>query len=239
MDTKPSIPDTPLDYPRQEAVTQVRRFISQVYSWMTIALLTTGLVALYTASSAPLLHAIFNNPSIFFILLIAEVGLVILLSARIGKLSPGAATAIFMLYSVLNGLTLSFIFLAYTSASIASAFFITAGTFAAMSLLGYFTKTDLTRFGSILYMALIGLIIASVVNLIWYSDTIYWITTYAGVLIFTGLTAYDTQKIKQMGMAGYGSGETERKAAVMGALSLYLDFINLFLFLLRLFGRRQ
>ena len=159
-------------------------------------------------------------------------------SARIMSLSFTTATGLFMLYSLLNGLTLSVLFAVYTRSSIASTFFITAGTFGAMSLYGYFTKKDLSSWGNILIMAVIGLIIASVVNMFMQSSMMYWIITYAGVLIFVGLTAYDTQKIKQM-LANQEINEQTQKLALLGALSLYLDFINLFLYLLRIFGDRK
>ena len=165
--------------------------------------------------------------------------LVIGLTAAINKLSLTTATLMFVLYSVLNGATMSFIFLAYTSSSITNVFFITAGTFAAMALFGYFTKTDLTSMGKILVMALIGIIIASVVNIFTKSTGLAMILNYLGVLVFVGLTAYDSQKIKQMLMQAPDAGESAQKVALLGALSLYLDFINLFLYLLRIFGSRR
>lgn len=215
------------------------RFISKVFGWMTVALATTGIVAWYTVSNENVLKFIFANQILFFVLLIAEIGLVVTLSAAINRLSGMTATALFFLYAILNGVTLSFIFVIYTSQSVATAFFITAGTFGAMAIYGYTTKKDLTSIGNMAGMALIGLIIASVVNMFWANSTLYWVVTYGGVLIFVGLTAYDTQKIKQMG-PGFATGsEIERKAAILGALRLYLDFINLFLMMLRIFGRRR
>ncbi len=175
----------------------------------------------------------------FFGLIIAELGLVMTLSAAIGRLQATTATLMFFAYSALNGLTLSAIFIAYTSASIANTFFVTAGTFGAMSLYGYATKRDLTSWGSFLFMGLIGVIIASVVNIFLRSEMIYWVVTYAGVIVFVGLTAYDTQQIKAMALQGFGDEESERKGAVIGALRLYLDFVNLFLMLLNIFGRRR
>ena len=183
--------------------------------------------------------AIFTNQILFWGLLIAELGLVIGLSAAINKLSLTVATLMFVLYSVINGATMSFIFLAYTASSITNVFFITAGTFAAMALFGYFTKTDLTSMGKILMMALIGVIIASVVNIFTKSEGLSIILNYIGVLVFVGLTAYDTQKIKQMMLMAPDAGEGSQKIALLGALSLYLDFINLFLYLLRIFGGRR
>lgn len=214
-------------------------FMTQVYGSMTIALLITAVVAIFTASSPALLEMIFGNRLVFYSLLIGEVLLVISLSAAVRRVSATAATAMFIGYAVMNGLTLAAIFLLYTGGSIASTFFVTAGTFGTMSAYGYFTKRDLTSWGGFLLMALVGLIIASVVNLFFQNETLYWIATYAGVLIFVGLTAYDTQKIKAMNIIGNAGTDEDRKEAIMGALTLYLDFINMFLYLLRLFGRRR
>ena len=168
------------------------------------------------------------------VLLVLQVGVVLVLSGRIHKLSTGAASLLFYLYSVLTGVTLSVILLVYTASSIAQTFFITAGVFAAMSVYGYFTGNDLSRFGSIMFMALIGLIVCSVVNIFLKSSTMDWIISFAGVLIFIGLTAWDTQKIKQM--TAYADASLAGKIATIGALNLYLDFVNLFLYLLRFFG---
>ncbi|MFD1096000.1 Bax inhibitor-1/YccA family protein [Salegentibacter chungangensis] len=217
----------------------VAGFINKVYNWMALALLITGLVAWTVASTPEMAYAIVSNQILFFGLLIAEVLLVGYISGAINKLSSQTAILLFLLYSALNGLTLSVIFLAYTAGSIATTFFICAGTFTIMSIYGYTTKTDLTRLGNLAFMALIGLIIASIVNFFLKSEMLYWIVTYVGVLIFVGLVAYDTQKIKRIGEAGFEAEEQEQKSAVLGALSLYLDFINLFLFLLRIFGRRK
>lgn len=211
----------------------------KVYLWMTMALVITGFTAFYVAHSETLMMAIFTNQILFWGLLIAELGLVIGLSAAINKLSLTVATLMFVLYSVINGATMSFIFLAYTASSITNVFFITAGTFAAMALFGYFTKTDLTSMGKILMMALIGVIIASIVNIFTKSEGLSIILNYVGVLVFVGLTAYDTQKIKQMMLMAPDAGEGSQKMALLGALSLYLDFINLFLYLLRIFGSRR
>lgn len=213
-------------------------FITKVYGWMSLALVITGITAYLTATSQAVLEFIFGIPYMFMGLLIGEVLLVIGLSAMINKMSATTATFLFVLYSVVNGLTLSVIFLVYTQGSISLTFFVTALTFGVMSAYGYFTKKDLTSWGSLLMMALVGLVIASIFNLFMKNEILYWITTYAGILIFVGLTAYDTQKIKNMNMIG-ADGETSRKGAIMGALTLYLDFINLFLLLLRLLGRRK
>lgn len=214
-------------------------FINKVYGWMCLALTITGFVALRAASSETLMNAIAGNQLLFFGIIIAEFGLVIWLSRSIDSMTSNKAIALFLLYSALNGLTFSILFLVYTSASIAQTFFITAGTFGAMSAYGYFTKTDLSSWGNILFMGLIGIIIASVVNIFWANETLYWIISYAGVLIFVGLTAYDTQKIKEMSLNMTGDEEQGRKGAIMGALTLYLDFINMFIFMLRIFGDRR
>lgn len=218
--------------------TNVAQLVKNVYMWMTLALGVTGVVSLAVAGSEQLMRMVFSNSAIFWVLLIAEIGLVFYISARIMKISFATATTLFMLYSVLNGLTLSVLFAVYTKASIASAFFVTAGTFGVMSLYGYFTKRDLSSLGNILFMALIGLIIATVVNIFFFSETFYWIITYAGVLIFVGLTIYDTQKIKRA-LEGMEINETSQKLALLGALTLYLDFINLFLYILRILGDRR
>ncbi len=214
-------------------------FITKVYAWMSLALLVTGLVAIATASSQVLTELIFSSRFVFFGLVIAEFICVAYLVAVIKKISSQLAILIFFGYAALNGLTFSVIFLVYTTESIASTFFITAITFGIMSAYGYFTKRDLTSIGNLAFMGLMGLIIASVANIFLHSETIYWITTYAGILIFVALTAYDTQKIKDMNIIGNEGTEEDKKEAVMGALTLYLDFINLFLYLLRLFGRKK
>jgi FtsH-binding integral membrane protein len=214
-------------------------FIRRVFNWMGLGLALTALVALYTTSNPRLLSLIFGNSLVFFGLIIGELALVVVLSAAINRLQASTATLLFFLYSALNGLTLSIIFLAYTRASITSTFFVTAGTFGVTSFYGYTTKRDLTSWGSFFFMGLIGIIIASVVNIFLGSPMIYWVVTYAGVLIFVGLAAYDTQKLKEMALAGFADEETARKSTVMGALALYLDFINLFLMLLRIFGSRR
>jgi len=224
---------------RERTATIQTGFLSRVYNWMGLGLTTTAVVSLMTASSPSLLNLIFGNQFVFFGLIIAQLGLVMALSAAIGRMQATTATLTFFVYSALNGLTLSAIFLAYTSASIASTFFVTAGTFGVMSVYGYATKRDLTSWGSFLFMGLIGVILASVVNIFLKSEVIYWVITYAGVIVFVGLTAYDTQQLKAMALQGFGDEETERKGAVIGALRLYLDFVNLFLMLLNIFGRRR
>ncbi|MDD2901348.1 MAG: Bax inhibitor-1/YccA family protein [Syntrophales bacterium] len=228
-----------ISYQRDRVAVVQGAFIRRVYNWMALGLAATALIALYTAGNPALLKFIFGNTLVFFGLIIAELGLVIWLSAGINRMQFSTASAMFFVYSALNGLTLSVIFLTYTRASIASTFFVTAGTFGVMSLYGYTTKKDLSSWGSFFFMGLIGIIIASVVNIFLKSPMVYWVVTYAGILVFVGLTAYDTNKLKQMAMQGFADEETEGKSAVMGALALYLDFINLFLMLLRILGARR
>ena len=215
--------------------------LRSVYIWMTLALAITGVVALYVAKSYALVSAIVQNSLLFWGLLIAEVALVWYLSARIDRMSFSKATLLFIAYSVLNGVTLSVLFLAYTMTSIASVFFITAGTFAVMATIGYFTKIDLTRLGSLCLMGVVGLIIASVVNLFLpNNNTLSLVIAYIGVLLFVGLTAYDSQKIKRLlGGEDIEVNESTQKIALLGAMTLYLDFINLFIYLLRIFGDRK
>jgi FtsH-binding integral membrane protein len=211
-------------------------FLAKVFNWMAMGLGLTGFIAYFTASSG-LARAIVGSP-LFFILIIAELGMVFYLSARISKIQAATASGLFIGYSVLNGLTLSAVFLAYTSSSIAGTFLITAGMFGAMAIYGLATKRDLSGLGSFLFMGLIGILIASVVNIFLQSSGMSWMISFLGVLIFTGLTAYDVQKIKNMGEEGILSQGEEaiKKGSIMGALALYLDFINLFLMLLRFFG---
>ncbi len=212
----------------------------KVYVWMTLALVLTGITAYGVASSPSLMMTIIQTPAIMWGLIIAELAIVITISAAINRLSLTTATLLFVLYSVLNGATFSLIFAVYTMSSIANVFFITAGTFGVMAAYGYFTKRDLSSLGRLLLMALIGLIIATLVNVFLVKSSGFdLILSYAGVLIFVGLTAYDTQKIKQMLAMQTDMGEGAQKVALLGALSLYLDFINLFLYLLRIFGRRE
>ena len=212
----------------------------KVYVWMTLALVITGFVAYGVASSPGIITALVSNKLLFWGLFIAELALVWTVSARINRLSLTTATLLFILYSALNGATLSLILLVYTMQSIASVFFITGGTFAVMAGIGYLTKADLSSLGKILMMALIGLIIATVVNaFLLKSGGFSLILSYVGVLIFVGLTAYDTQKIKQMLIMADDVNEETQKIALLGSLSLYLDFINLFLYLLRIFGNSR
>lgn len=218
---------------RQEASTV---FLAKTFNWMAVGLAITGVVAYFTAATG-LAYSIIGSP-LFYVLVFAELGLVFYLSARISKIQASTASGLFIGYSVLNGLTLSVIFLAYTSSSIAATFFITAGMFGAMAVYGLVTKRDLSGWGSFLFMGLIGIIIASVVNIFLQSSAMSWVVSMIGVIVFTGLTAYDVQKIKRIGEEGIMSqgNEAIRKGSIMGALTLYLDFINLFLMLLRFFG---
>lgn len=211
----------------------------KVFIWMALALVITGVTAYGVATTPSLLIAIVTNKALFWGLIIAELALVFAVSGAINRLSLATATLLFVLYSVVNGATLSVIFLAYSMPAIIQTFFITAGTFGVMALVGYTTKTDLTSLGKLLFMALIGLVIATVVNMFVGSTGFDYILSYVGVLIFVGLTAYDTQKIKQMCMQAPDAGEHMQKLALLGALSLYLDFINLFLDLLRIFGNNK
>jgi uncharacterized protein len=231
---------TPNSLTVEQIAQENQRYMVKVYAWMCAALVVTGGVAMLTVASQTILALIHGNPWIFFGLLIFQFVAVGVLVKLINRLSAAVATIIFFVYSILFGLTLSFIFLVYTSESIASTFFISAGTFGVMSIYGYFTKTDLSKWGNILFMGLIGLIIASLVNVFFLqSDLLYWITTFVGVLLFVGLTAYDTQKIKNANIIGNEGSEEDHKESIIGALILYLDFINLFLYLLRIFGRRK
>ena len=218
-----------------------KNFISNVFSLMFIALGISGVTAFWFYESGAVTSLISETgmTGLGWLIMLAPLGLVMLMSFGFNKLSLTSLMVVFIIYSLLTGMSLSFIFLAYSSSSIAITFFITAGTFGTMALLGYTTSTDLTKFGSILYMALIGIIIASVVN--WFMDSagLDYIISIFGVLIFTGLTAYDVQKLKRIGAGVEYDGDTKQKLIIMGALTLYLDFINLFLFLLRLFGSRD
>jgi hypothetical protein len=226
----------PFESPQAQIL--VNTFIRSVYNWMAIGLVLTGVVAFYVSNSPSIQQLIFGNRLVFFGLIIGELALVFSLAARVNKMQASTATGLFVLYAALNGATLSSIFLVYTQASITSTFFICAATFVACSVFGMTTKRDLTSMGGFLMMGLIGIIIASVVNMFLRSSGMSIIISYVGVIVFVGLTAYDTQKLKTMALdqpAGLGAGVI-RKGAILGALSLYLDFINLFLMLLRIFG---
>ncbi len=226
-------------FDRDRAAVQVQsEFIRRVFNWMALGLGVTAISALFAANTG-LVYSLVTHPMVMMLLVVGELGLVIALSAAIGRIGSATAFLMFFLYAALTGVTFSTLFLVYTKGSIASTFFITGGTFAVMSIYGYTTRRDLTSIGSLLIMGLFGIIIASVVNIFLRSPAFDWLITYAGIAIFIGLTAYDAQQVKAMAYAGFAGTEEERKGAVIGALRLYLDFINLFLLLLRLFGRRN
>jgi len=233
-------------YPRsngsivERANSGIQAYMSQVYGWMTCGLLLTAFVAWYASNSEAIMRFVFSSQITFFGLIIAQLGLVFVISGMVNRLSGSLATGLFMLYSALTGLTLSSIFLAYTQSSIASTFVVSAGMFGAMSVYGYTTKRDLSRLGSLLFMALIGIVLASLVNIWLKSTALTWAVTYIGVVVFVGLTAYDTQKLKAMGeQLNPDDRDSFRKYSIVGALTLYLDFINLFLMLLRILGNRR
>jgi len=227
--------------PGQETISldqsYVAKYVTKVYGWMFLGLLLTFGIAIFVASSEAAISFIIGQRIVFYGLIIAQLLLVGFLSIRIQKMSAAVATATFLGYAVLNGLTFSIFFLVYNVGSLVTVFGITAATFGVMSAVGYFTKQDLTSFGRIMLMGLVGIIIASIVNLFLHNPTLYWIISYVGVAVFVGLIAYDTQKIKAY--AYLDSEESRKKGAILGALALYLDFINLFIMLLRLFGNRR
>jgi hypothetical protein len=229
----PPIPNSTWALADREAHQQT--FVTRVYGWMAGGLGLTALVAAISASSPAIMQAVFGTP-LLWVLLIAELGLVIGVSAAINRISAATATMLFLLYAALNGVTLSGIFYVYTTQSLATTFLVTSLTFGGVAAYGAATKRDLTSVGSFMTMGLFGLIIASLVNFWFKSPMVYWLTTYFGVFIFVGLTAYDAQKIKQIGAAAALDRESSGRASIIGALRLYLDFINLFLFLLRIFG---
>ncbi|OGB84361.1 hypothetical protein A3F66_01835 [candidate division TM6 bacterium RIFCSPHIGHO2_12_FULL_32_22] len=218
-------------------VNTFNKLLSKVYAWMSAGLLLTAGTAYYVGHSPAMLKVIVGNPWVLFGLILAQLGMVIFLSAGIRKLSFGAALATFLGYSLLNGLTLSFIFLVYTQASIALTFLVAAGMFAAMALYGYFTRADLSGMGSFLMMGIFGLVIAGIANMFFQSNSFSYVLSGAGVVIFSLLTAYDVQRLKTLSQ--YFSGKDEAKLSVIGALTLYLDFINLFLYLLRFMGNKK
>lgn len=220
-----------------DAAERVTAFLRAVYGWMCVGLAVTAGVAYFTASSPAILEALFANRILFFVLIGAELGLVFYLSARVATIAPATASALFLLYSALNGVTLSIVLLAYTGASVANAFFVCAAMFAALAVYGSTTSRSLAGVGQFMFMGLIGLILASIIGIFWQNDGLQFVIACAGVLIFTGLTAWDAQRLKQMALALPSGGASS--FAVVGALSLYLDFINLFLMLLRLFGDRR
>jgi len=226
---------------RSRTAVLVNDFVRSVYNWMCVGLALTGFVALYVASNETVLQIIFGNRLIFFGLIIAELVLVFSISGMVHRMSASTATALFVIYAALNGATLSFIFIVYAQASIVSTFFVCSGTFLACSIYGWKTQKDLTSWGGFLTMGLMGIIIASLVNMFIRSSAMGMIVSYIGVILFVGLTAYDTQKLRNMAVSQPAGldGAVIRKGAILGALSLYLDFINLFLMLLRIFGQSR
>jgi uncharacterized protein len=218
---------------------EIQVVFSQVYLLMTLGLVVTAVVAAWVSVTPSLLRFIYSSVWVPLGLMLVQIVLVIALSAAIARLSTGVAVGLFLVYSALLGVSLSAILLYYTQASITTTFLITAGTFGVMSIFGFVTKRDLTKLGSLMIMLLIGFVLASLVNFFLHSSTLYWILTFAGVGIFVGLIAYDTQKIKRMAATNLDSEKGRGSIVVIGALSLYLDFINLFLLLLRIFGRQR
>jgi FtsH-binding integral membrane protein len=216
-----------------------RSFVANVFSYMTLALVITGVAAYWFAASGNILALLQGSSILMWGVMLAPIGMVLIMSFAFNRLSFGALMGLFLAYSLVNGISLSVIFLIYSSAAISKVFFITAGLFATMAVVGYTTKTDLTKLGSILMMAVLGIVIASVVNYFMESAAFDYLISCVGVLVFTGLVAYDTQKVKRIGAGVEYGTATAGKLALMGALSLYLDFINLFLFLLRVFGGRR
>ena len=231
----PSRNASPLNYDAQVDAGTLSRFFNAVYAWMATGLALTAVVAWYVASQ-PDLRDLARGGGTFIIAFIVEIGLVMVISSAINRINAAVATVLFLIYSAINGFVLSVVVLHYTAASLGSTFIVTAGTFGAMSLYGMVTKRDLTRLGSLLMMALIGIIIASVVNIFWHNSMLYWGITYLAVLLFVGLTAYDTQKLKYIAAQTAGNPQLASRLAIVGSLSLYLDFLNLFLLLLRLMG---
>lgn len=216
-----------------------RGFITRVYGWMTLGLAMTALSAFALLAIPGLLEALFSNSFLFFGILIGELALVVVLSAAVNRMNSTVAGMLFVAYAMLNGVTIAMLMLMYTASSVAITFGITACTFGIMTLFGYTTRRDLTRFGSLLIMGLIGILIASLANMFLKNSAIYWVTTYIGVLIFIGLIAYDTQRLKRMALGLGEDGQVVQKASILGALALYLDFINLFIRLLRILGKRR
>jgi uncharacterized protein len=231
----------PISVTRTRSEVMVNDFVRSVYNWMCIGLALTGFLAYFVSTSPAMLQLVFGNPLVFYGLIIGELVMVFALAGWVDRMSPSTATALFVGYSGLNGITLSVIFLAYARASVVSTFFICSATFAACSVYGWSTKKDLTSWGGFLTMGLIGIVIASVVNMFIHSNSMTMIISYIGVIVFVGLTAYDTQKIKVLALSQPDGvdGSVTRRLAIHGALTLYLDFINLFLMLLRILGGRR
>ncbi len=225
-------------FSQTSVMAKTNAFIRSVYNWMAIGLALTGFTAYYVSHSQAMINLVYRTPGIMMVLIFAELGFVFFLAARIQKIKASTATGLFAIYAILNGVTLSYIFMVYTASSIVSTFFICAVTFLACSIYGMVTKRDLTSLGGFMFMGLIGIVIASVINMFLHSSAMQMIISYVGVVVFVGLTAYDTQKLKDMSVTipGDATGAMIRKGAIMGALTLYLDFINLFILLLQIFG---
>jgi len=228
----------PLGYATPADEMTIASFFNAVYAWMAAGLALTGVIAFVVANRPDLLPFQLTGGT-FLILFVLQLLLVVSISGAINRIGPAAATALFLLYAALNGVTFSVLFKAYSLPSLTSAFLVTAGTFGAMSVYGYTTRRDLTRFGSLLFAALIGIVIASVVNMFLHSPMLYWLVSYGGVILFIGLTAYDTQKLKLIAVQTAGNPQMASRMAIVGSLQLYLDFINLFLFILRIMGNRR
>jgi FtsH-binding integral membrane protein len=228
-------PGQSIEYRSREQEVTVRQFFNAVYAWMCAGLALTAVVSYLVAESGRALL----SPGLLIVAFIVQIALVMVISRAINRISTPVATALFLVYAALMGVTLSVLFLMYTKTALASTFIVTAGAFGAMSLYGYTTGRDLTRLGSLLFMALIGLILASVVNIFMASSGLQWIISWAGVLIFVGLTAYDTQKLKMIAMKTGDNPALANRLAIVGSLTLYLDFINLFIFLLQVMNRRR
>jgi len=242
MDSNIFSPNTPIA--GAEGIASTRSFLSRVFTYMALALVVSGSIAWWFANDRAMLGYLINFETgkqtiLGWVVLLAPIGLVLLMSAMVQRMSVTALLATFIVYSAMTGMSLSFIFLAYTSSSIASTFFMSAVVFGIMAITGYTTRTDLTKFGSIMMIGLVGIIIASVVNFFMHSTTMGYVISVIGVLVFTGLTAYDMQKLKVMSTQVGEGTEIAQKMSLMGALTLYLDFLNLFLMLLRLFGNRR
>jgi FtsH-binding integral membrane protein len=225
----------PLDYSGGERDMAVFHFFNAVYAWMAVGLAVTAGVAWYVSTNAAMQHALYT-PGALIGLFLAEIALVVVISSAVQKISASVATMLFVLYAALNGVMFSSIFMLYTRTSITGAFVSSAAMFGVMSLYGMFTKTDLTRMGKILIMALIGIIVASIINFFVASSALYWLISYVGVFLFAGLTAYDTQRLQAIAESTRGNAAMAARLSVSGALMLYLDFINMFLFMLRIFG---
>ena len=225
-------------FSQTSVMAKTNAFIRSVYNWMAIGLALTGFTAYYVSHSQAMINLVYRTPGIMMVLIFAELGFVFFLATRIQKIKASTATGLFAIYAILNGVTLSYIFMVYTASSIVSTFFICAVTFLACSIYGMVTKRDLTSLGGFMFMGLIGIVIASVINMFLHSSAMQMIISYVGVVVFVGLTAYDTQKLKDMSVTipGDATGAMIRKGAIMGALTLYLDFINLFILLLQIFG---